>query len=272
MPVPPGPILDTLPRMIAEKLSAAWGQPVIIENRPGAAQNLGAEVVAKSSPDGYTLLATPAGPLTISQHLFPKLGFVPSAFVPVSIMVTIPAVLVVNPELPVANLREFVTYAKSNPGKLTYGTPGVGSSPHLATEMLLTATGLRAVHVPYKGMGPATTDLLAGHIDIMIDNLGNVWPHIRDGRLKVLAATTASRIAELPDVPAIAETYPDVVYTSWFAIVAPPKTPPEIAAKLSGAIADALKVPDVAQRLRQFSVTPKGSSPAETEAFIASES
>lgn len=271
VPVPPGPILDTLPRIIAEKLAAAWGQPVIVENRPGAAQNLGAEVVAKSNPDGYTLLATPAGPLTISQHLFPKLGFEPSAFVPVSIMVTIPAVVVVNPKVPVANIRELVAYAKSNAGKLTYGTPGVGSSPHLATEMLLTATGLRAVHVPYKGMGPATTDLLAGHIDMMIDNLGNVWPHIKDGRLKVLAATTAARIPELPNLPTIAEAYPDVVYTSWFAIVAPPKTPPDIAAKLSSAIADILKLPDVAQRLRQFSVAPMGSSPADTGAFIERE-
>jgi tripartite-type tricarboxylate transporter receptor subunit TctC len=187
-------------------------------------------------------------------------------------MVTIPAVVVVNPKLPVANLRELVAYAKSNAGKLTYGTPGVGSSPHLATEMLLTATGLRAVHVPYKGMGPATTDLLAGHIDMMIDNLGNVWPHIKEGRLRVLAATTATRIPELPDLPAIAETYPNVVYTSWFAIVAPPKTPPDIAAKLSKAIADILKLPDVAQRLRQFSVTPMGSSPADTGAFIERES
>jgi tripartite-type tricarboxylate transporter receptor subunit TctC len=137
--------------------------------------------------------------------------------------------------------------------------------------MFLSAANLRAVHVPYKGMGPATTDLLAGHIDMMIDNLGNVWPHIKDGRLKVMAATGAARIPELPDVPTIAESYPDVVYASWFAIVAPPKTPPEIAAKLSGAIANALKLPDVAQRLRQLSVAPMGSSPADTRTFLERE-
>jgi tripartite-type tricarboxylate transporter receptor subunit TctC len=271
VPVPPGPILDTLPRIIAERLSASWGQPVIIENRPGAAQNLGAEVVAKSAPDGYTLLATPAGPLTISQHLFAKLGFDPTAFTPVSILVTIPAVLVVNPQVPASNLKELVAYAKANPGKLSYGTPGAGSSPHLATAMLLNATGIQAVHVPYKGMGPATTDLLAGHIDMMIDNLGNVWPHIKDGRLRLLAATTAARIPELPGVATIAETYPDVVYTSWFAIVAPPKTPPEIASKLSTAISEALKRPDVSERLREFSVTPLGSSPADTAALLERE-
>jgi tripartite-type tricarboxylate transporter receptor subunit TctC len=271
VPVPPGPILDTLPRIIAEKLSLKWKQPVIIENRPGAAQNLGADVVYKSAPDGYTLLVTPAGPLTISPHLFSKLGFDPAAFVPVSLLVTIPAVFVVNSKLPLSTFQDFVALAKANPGKITYGTPGRGSSPHLATEMLMNATGIRLVHVPFNGFGPALNNLLGGHIDVMIDNLGNVASSIENGSLRVLGATTKTRIPELPNVPAIAETHPGFDYTSWFAIVAPPRTSPEIATKLSQGIAEALKLPDVERRFRGFSVAPVGSSPAETAAFIGRE-
>jgi tripartite-type tricarboxylate transporter receptor subunit TctC len=268
VPVPPGPILDTLPRIVAEKVSMKWNRPVVIENRPGAAGNLGAEVVFKAAPDGYTLLVTPAGPLTISPHLFPKLGFDPAAFVPVTVLVTIPAVLVVNSKLPFFTLQDLIAYAKANPGKITYGTPGRGSSPHLATEMLMNAADIRLIHVPFNGFGPALNNLLGGHIDVMIDNLGNVSQSIENGSLRVLGATTQTRIPELPDVPAIAETYPGFAYTSWFAVVAPPKTPPEVAAKLSQAIAEALKFPDVTQRFRGFFVAPVGSSPGETAAFI----
>ena len=272
VPVPPGPMLDALPRIIANKLASRWGQPVIIENRPGAGQNLGAEVVARAAPDGYTLLTAPAGPLAISHHFHPKLGFDPNAFVPVTVLVTTPNVLVVNPKLPVSTLQELITYAKTNSGKITYGSPGAGSPPHLAAEMLTQAAGVRMVHVPYQGMGPAQRDLLAGHVDVMIDNLGNVWPHVMDSRLRVVAATTETRIPELPNVAAIAETYPGYAYSSWFAVVAPPKTPPAIAAKLSQAIAETLTLPDVAKRLRDYFVTPVGSSPAETATFITSES
>jgi tripartite-type tricarboxylate transporter receptor subunit TctC len=272
VPAPPGPMLDVLPRMVAEKLSARWGRPVVIENRPGAAQNLGAEAVARAEPDGYTLLASPPGPLVVSQHLFAKLSFDPSAFVPVTVMVTLPTVVVVNPNMPVSSMPELFAYAKANPNKITYGSPGFGSTPQLAMEEMTRTAGVRFVHVPYPGMAPAQRDLLAGHIDVMIDIAGNALPLIKDGKLKVLAVTGDRRIPELPAVPTVSETLPGFAHAEWFAIVAPPKTPPAIAATISQAIAETLRLPDVAQRLRDLIVTPVGTSPAETAAFVKQES
>jgi tripartite-type tricarboxylate transporter receptor subunit TctC len=272
VPLPPGPIADVVPRIIAEKLAARWTQPVIIENRPGAALNIGAEAVARAEPDGYTLLATPPGPLVVSQHFFPKLAFDPRAFVPVSIMVNVPAVLVANPKVPVSTFAQLVAYAKSNPGKLSYGSPGTGNTPQLAMEMLMTTAGIQFLHVPYQGLAPALRDLLAGHVDVMIDNLGNVVEHIRDDRLKLVAASTEARLPQFPDVPTIAETFPGFIHMDWFALVAPAKTPPEIAAKLSRAIAEVLREPEIAKRMSELNVTPVGSSPGEAAALIKQES
>jgi tripartite-type tricarboxylate transporter receptor subunit TctC len=271
VPLPPGATADTLPRIIGEKLTARWGQPVIIENRPGAAQNLGAEAVARADPDGYTLLATPQGPLTVSPSMFAKLNFDATAFVPVTVMAQLPYVLVAHPKAPFSTLKEMIAFAKANPNKLNYGSPGSGSSTHLSMEWLKTLADIRITHVPYKGAAPALTDLLAGHIEMMFDNLGNPLQFIRDGRLRALAVASATRIAELPDVPAIAETFPGFVSTSWFAIVAPPRTPPEIATKLQVAVADILHMPDVADRLQQLPAKPVGSTPAETAALIKEE-
>jgi tripartite-type tricarboxylate transporter receptor subunit TctC len=271
VPVPPGPLLDVVPRIIAEKLASKWSIAVIIENRPGAAQNLGAEVVAKSDPDGYTLLASPPGPLVVSQHLRSKLNFDPGAFVPVSLMVKLPTALVVNPKVPASNLQEFLAYARANPGKLTFGSPGAGSTPHLATEQLMKAAGIRFVHVPYQGMAPAMNDLIGGHIDVMIDLYGNVSPNVKDGKLKLLAVTTQTRLPEEPNVPTISEAVPGFVHGEWFAMVAPPKTPADIASKLSAAIAEALKLPDVAKRMADFSAVPVGATPDDTAAFIKTE-
>jgi tripartite-type tricarboxylate transporter receptor subunit TctC len=245
---------------------------VVIENRPGAALNIGAEAVARAEPDGYTLLATPPGPLVVSQHFFPKLAFDPKAFVPVSILVKVPAVLVANPKVPVSTLAQLVAYAKSNPNKLSYGSPGTGNTRQLAMETLMATTGIRFLHVPYQGLAPASRDLLAGHIDVMIDNLGNVVEHIKDDRLKLIAATTETRLPQFPNVPTIAETSPGVTHMDWFAVVAPAKTSPEIAAKLSQAIAEVLKLPDIAKRMSDLYVTPVGSSPAEAAALIKQES
>jgi len=271
VPLPPGATADILPRIIADKLTLKWAHPVIIENRPGAAQNLGAEIVAKADPDGYTLLATPQGPLVISQHFYPKLGFDPEAFVPVTIMGTLSSTLVVNPKVPASTLRELIAFAEANPNKLSYASPGTGSPPHLAAAMLATAAGVRLVHVPYQGLAPAMTDLLAGHVDLMFDNLGNTLPHIRDGRLRVLATSSERRIPEFPDVPAVAEMYSGVVYTSWFAVVAPPKIPSEIVTRVSAAIAEVLRMPDVVTRLQTMSTTPGGQSPAESARLFAEE-
>jgi tripartite-type tricarboxylate transporter receptor subunit TctC len=271
VPLPPGATADTLPRIIGEKLTARWGQPVIIENRPGAAQNLGAEAVARAEPDGYTLLATPQGPLTVSPSMFAKLSFDATAFVPVTVIAQLPYVLVAHPKAPFSTLNEMIAFAKANPDKLNYGSPGSGSSTHLSMEWLKTLADIRLTHVPYKGAAPALTDLLAGHIEMMFDNLGNPLQFIRDGRLRALAVASATRIPELPEVPAIAETFPGFVSTSWFAIVAPPRTPPEIATKLQVAVADILHMPDVAHRLQQLPAKPVGSTPAETAALIKEE-
>lgn len=271
VPTPPGPTLDTLPRLIARHISERWRVPVIIENMPGAAQNLGAEAVAKADPDGYTLLAAPKGPLTISQYVYAKLGFEPAAFVPVSIFATQPTVLVASQNAPFSTLPELIAYAKANPGKINYGSPGTGSSLQLMVEMLGATAGIQIVHVPYKGLGPAEADLLAGHIELMFDNLGSALPYIKDGKFKALGVSSKSPVAELPNVPSIADTFPDFIFAEWFAFVAPPKTPPEIAAKLSQAVREALQSPEVAQRFRDFSVTPVGSTPAETEALLKQE-
>jgi tripartite-type tricarboxylate transporter receptor subunit TctC len=270
VPLPPG-AGDLMPRILGQHLSRKFGQPVIIENRPGAANNLGAEIVFRSEPDGYTLLATPQGPLVISPSFFTKLGFDPTRFVPITIMAKLPYILVVHPSVPVATFKEFIAYAKANPGKLNYATPSVGSSPHLTTEMLKLAAGLEMTQVPYSGFAPALNDLIAGHVEVMFDNLGNSLPLVREGKLKGLAVTSERRAPEAPDLPAVAETYPSVVATSWFAVVAPPKTPQAIAEKLSRAFADVLREPEVEKRWREMSLTPVGGAPAEVEAFLKEE-
>ena len=271
VPLPPGATADTLPRLIGEKLTTKWGQPVVIENRPGAAQNLGAEMVAKAEPDGYTLLATPQGPLTISPYLYPRLGFDPAAFVPITIMAALPYVLVTHPGSPIASLEALVAYAKAHPDKLNYASPGAGSSNQLAMEWLKSLAEISLTHVPYRGAAPALTDLLAGHVDIMFDNAGNVVQLIKDGRLKALAVSAKARMAELPDVPAIAERFPQFVAMSWFAVVAPPRTPAAIASQLADAMIEALRAPDVAQRVRDLSAAVVATTPDETAAYLRKE-
>lgn len=271
VPVPPGPIADTLPRMIAKKLSEQWKQSVVIENKAGAASNLGAEFVAKAAPDGYTLLATPPGPLVVSQSFFHDLGFDPTAFVPISIFAEAPLVLIGNPRVPAATLSELIAYAKVNPGKLNFASPGIGSSPHLTGEMLQRDSGVQFTHVPYKGLGPAAGDLLGGQVDIAFNNLGNSLPLIRAGKVKAFAVASAKRISQLPDVPALAELYPGFYSTSWFAFVAPPHTPAQLANQISQAIGDAVQTPDVLAWYEKISMTPVKMSPADTAEFLKKE-
>jgi tripartite-type tricarboxylate transporter receptor subunit TctC len=272
VPTPPGPTLDSLPRLIAGHLSDRWKVPVIIENIPGAAQNLGAEAVAKADPDGYTILAAPKGPLTMSQFEYAKLNFDPGAFVPISVFASQPTALVASTKAPFDTLQSMIAYAKANSGRVNYGSPGTGSSLQLMVEILNRDLNITMVHVPYKGIGPAEADLLAGQIDLLFDPLGSALPFIKDGKFKALGVTSKSRTAELPDVPAIAEVVPDFVFTEWFAFVAPSRTSSEIAAKFSQAVAETLRLPDVAERFRAVSVTPVGSTPAETSALLKKES
>lgn len=271
VPLPPGPTADVLPRILAERLAARWGQPVIVENRPGAASNLGAELVARAAPDGYTLLATPQGPLVISQSFYRKLNFDPAAFVPITVFAAQPLVLVVNPKVPASTLGELIAYARSAPDKINFASPGAGSSPHLTGEMFKLAAGVRMTHVPYTGLGPAMSDVLAGNVDAMFDNLGNSLPHIKAGKLKALAVAGDVRAHELPDVPTIAEMSPGFYASSWFALVASPGTPGTIADTIAQAVTDTLKLPDVAKRFADLGVMPVSLSPAETAEFFKKE-
>jgi len=271
VPLAPGGTADLLPRMVGEKLTLKWGQPVVVENRPGGALHVATEAVFRSEPDGYTLLLAPQGPLVLSPSLYSKLSYDPAAFVPVTILATLPYVFVVHPKVPAANVKELVSYAKANPDKLNFGTPGTGSAQQLAVEWFKLLAGIRITHIPYRGAAPAMTDLLAGHVQLMCDNAANVLTHIKEGRLKALAIGAPPRIPELPDVPALEEFYPGFTASSWFSIVAPPKTPPAIVAKLSQAMAEALRLPDVNKRLHGLGATAVGGPPDETAVFVRQE-
>ena len=269
VPYPAGGSADLLPRIFAEKLNAKWGQPVLVENRPGAGGNVGAEFAYKAEPDGYTLFATAPGPLVVNQNLFRKLAFDPAQFVPVSVMAAIPNVFLVNPNVPAKNVDELIAYAKANPGKLNYGSQGNGTTSHLTAELFKsTAGGLNITHVPYKGSAPAMAALLGGEIDLMFDNLGVTLQHVRSGKLRALAVGGEKRVASLPDVRTMSEILSGFSSVAWFGIVAPPKTPATIAEKLSAAVAEAIRQPDVAKRLAAMSAEPIGGTPAEMAAFM----
>src|SRR5438128_7984501 len=227
VPFPAGGSADLIPRIVAEKLSEKWGQPVIVENRPGAAGNIGADIVFRSEPDGYTLLSAPPPPLVINRLLYPKLSYDSTQFAPVSVIAANPNVLLVHPSLGVNSVAELIALARQNPGKLNYASQGSGSTSHLTAELFKSmAGGLQITHVPYKGTAPALTDLLAGQVDMMCDNLGVSLPHVRSGKLKALAVASTQRFAALPDAPALAETLRGFESVAWFGIVAPPKTSP----------------------------------------------
>lgn len=271
VPTPPGGLADILARLVGEKLTAKWGQVFVVENRRGASGNIGAEAVARAAPDGYTLLVSPPTSLAINQSLFPTLSYDPGAFVPVTVIAMVPNVLVVRPAVPASNVEELIALAKTQPGKFNYASTGNGGTPHLTAEQLKSMTGVRIVHIPYTGVPAALTDLMGARVDMMFINLGDALPHIKSGKLKVLAVTSDERIATLPDVPIVAEALPGFVSVTWYGLAAPPKTHPEIATRLSAAIAEVLRLPDVAKKLQDFSATPVGSSPEDTARFFKRE-
>ena len=268
VPYPAGGSADLLPRIFAEKLYAKWGQAVLVENRPGAGGNIGAEFVYKADPDGYTLFASAPGPLVVNQNLYRSLAFDPAKFVPVSIMAAIPNVLLVNPKVPARTIEEFIAYARANPDKLNYGSQGSGSTSHLTAELFKSTAGLKITHVPYKGSAPAMAALLAGEIDLMFDNLGVTLAQVKAGKLRVLAVGSERRVASLPAAPAMSEILSGFISVAWFGIVAPPQTPAPIAEKLSSAVAEAIRQPDVLGRLAALSAEPVGDTPAEMAAFM----
>ena len=270
-PVGAGSVADLVPRLVAEKLAGRWGVPVYVENRPGGNTNIGAEAAARAEPDGYTLLAAPATTLAVNPSLFPKLTFDLTAFVPVTVLADQPNVLVANPKLPFSTVQGLIAFAKANPGKLTYASPGVGSVQHLSMELLASMTGIALVHVPYKDLPEAVNDVVGGHVDLLFDNLGSAAALIKNGNLKAIAVGSERRNAFLPDMPSLSEAVPGFRSVTWFAVVAPPRTPAGIAEKLSAAIAGILKTADVTNRFRDLYATPVGSSPADTAAFLAEE-
>jgi tripartite-type tricarboxylate transporter receptor subunit TctC len=272
VPFPPGGTPDTMARIVADRLQSRWGKPVIVENRPGATGNLGAEAVAKAEPDGYTLLVAPPPPFAVNQHLFAKLRFDPSAFAPVTVIAAAPNVLVARPDLPAGSVAELVSLAKSRPGTLKYGSTGRGSTMHLSAEMLKSLAGIDVIHVAYKSLPEYVNDMLGGSIDLAFANIIEAYPLVQAGRLKVLGVGSAKRSALMPNVPAIAETIPGFVSTTWFGVAAPPGTPAPIVEKLSSTIAGALREPGSMARLEELNATPILSSPAEAAAFIREES
>jgi tripartite-type tricarboxylate transporter receptor subunit TctC len=258
VPFPPGGSNDIIARILAQKLAERNGQPFVVENRGGAGGNIGAEAVANSDPDGYTLLLTAPPPLTTNAALYKNLKFDPSrAFAPVSLVATVPIVLVVHPSIAVKDVKELVALAKAKPGVLNFGSSGNGSTNHLAGELLKSMTGIDIVHVPYKGAAPAMTDLIGGHIPVMFDNMPAVLPQVQSKAINAIAVAGATRASALPDVPTVAESgVPGFEAFSWFGLVAPAQTPAPVLAKLQGDVEAILKMPDVQKRFAELGAEP----------------
>lgn len=263
VPNPAGGSADLFPRLVSEALSTKLGQTIVIENKPGAAGNIAAEMLFNAEPDGYTLMAAPPPPLSINVSLYPKLNYDPAKFVPITVFSLVPNALMVHPSVPANTVQELIAYAKANPDKLSYASQGNGSTAHLTAELFKQKTGTKLVHVPYKGDAPAMADLLAGHVNVMFGNVAQASAHLRSGKLKVLAVTSAKRIPSMPQTPALQEIVPGVVAVAWFALVAPPKTPAAIAQRLSSLIGDILRTPEMMRRFAEVGAEPIGNTPEE---------
>jgi tripartite-type tricarboxylate transporter receptor subunit TctC len=272
VPFPPGALTDLLARMVSGKLQARWGQPVIVENRAGAAGSIGSEFVFRAEPDGHTLLFTPHSPLITSKMLNARQSFDPEAFVPVAVVTRSTVLLLVNPKVAAENLPQLIARAKASPGRLNYASPGIGSTTHLTNELFNMMAGVQITHVPYQGIGPAMTALLSGEVDMLFDAMGNALPHVRSGKARVLAVATEKRSPVVPEVPTVAEALPGFLSTLWTGMAAPPKTPAAIAGRLSAAIAAALQEPDVVKRLGELNgVEAIGSTPEEMARLMKEE-
>jgi len=273
VPFPAGGVADLLPRLVGQKLSEKWGQPVIVENKAGAAGNIGMGEGARAAPDGYTLVLAPTGNLTVNPYLF-KLPFdTAKDFAPITVLATSPNVLVVHPSVPAKTFAELIAYAKANPGKLNFASPGAGSGAHLAGELLNLDAGIQAQHVPYKGLAPAVTDLLGGQVQMMFAGISTVIQHVKNGKLVALAIASPSRSPQLPDVPTVAESgIPGFDVTSWYGLVARAGTPPAVIEKIQRDAAEALRDPGVREKLAGLGLEPMGNTPAEFGAMIAAES
>lgn len=274
VPFSAGGTTDILARIVAHSLQAELKQPIVVDNRAGAAGNIGAQAVARAQPDGYTLLLGTVGTHAINAALYKKLGFDPvKDFAPLTRVANVPNLLVTNPEQPYKTVQELIAYAKANPGKVNFGSSGAGTSIHLSGELFKSMAGVDIQHVPYKGSAPALSDLLGNQIGIMFDNMPSSISHVRSGRLRPLAVTTAKRSPELPDVPTVAESgVPGYEATSWFGMFAPANTPAPVLARLHGALIKVLSDPAVVKRIGEQGAEPVTETPEQFAAFIAAES
>jgi tripartite-type tricarboxylate transporter receptor subunit TctC len=268
VPFPAGGPADLFPRLLAEPLRTALGQGVIIENRSGAGGNTGLEFVARAAPDGYTLLNAPQLSFSVNHLLHPNLRVDPRALEPVSVLATYPTVILARPDLPVDTLADLIAYAKANPGKLSYGSQGLGQIGHLTIEALNLREGLKTVHVPYRGTAPAINDLLAGQIDILADTMLAGMQHVQSGKLKLIAVGSPERLKMFPAVKTFNETVPGYFSDTWMAVAAPATTSGAITRQLSGVIAKAMQTPDVVKRIRDLYAEPLGGSPEQMRALI----
>ncbi len=272
VPFPAGGTADAVPRIVADWLSRKWGQPVIIENRTGAAGNIGAEFVYRSAPDGYTLLSSPPPPLVVNQNLYPNLAFDPAKFEPIIVMAQVPSGLFVNPnKIHASSVPELIDYLKKNPDKVTSATQGNGTTSHLTSQLFQLLAKVKMRDIPYRGSAPALQGLLAGDVDLMFDNLGVSLPLAQAGKLKLLAVASAKRLPSLPNLPAMAEMLPGFESVAWFGIVAPPKTPKSIVDKINADVNEALKQPDVQARLKPLSAQIFGGSVEATAKYMHEE-
>jgi tripartite-type tricarboxylate transporter receptor subunit TctC len=274
VPFPPSGNLDTIARSIAPYLSRD-NRAVVVENRAGANGNIGAENVYSSPPDGSALLFAPYGPIAVNQSLYPNLRYDPSQWVPITMLGTVPNVLAIHPSLPVHNVQEFITYLKANPGKVAFASQGSGSSSHLAAELFMQLTGTHMIHVPYKGTGPALTDLLGGQVTVFFDTLSSSGRFYKSGKLKILAVADVKRSALLPNVPTFAEGGPpalkQMISSAWYAAVAPPKTPPTIVSSYERTIRDALATPELRKKFAEMGISSFDTNSEQAGEFIRKE-
>jgi tripartite-type tricarboxylate transporter receptor subunit TctC len=270
VPAAGGSTTDTVARLLAEKLGRTWNQSVIVENIAGGAMNTGAEHVYKAAPDGYTLMVCPPAPVSIQHLLYSDLGYDPRKFVSVALLAKIPNALVVRNDLPAKDIKELIAYAKANPGKLSFGSQGAGSTAHLSASQLEVLAGIKMVHVPYRGALPALNDVIAGHIDMFFDTLTTSVPLWRAGKLRILGVASAERTASVPELPTIAEQgVPGFRSITWFVLVAPPETPAQVVAKINRDVNAAFG--ELGEKFSALRLEAMPGSPADAARFIADE-
>jgi len=270
--VPAGGGVDTVTRIVTDKMRAVLGQPLIVENKPGVSGSLAAETVYKAEPDGYTLLASQPAPITTAPFLYKSLNYTPAELIPVAIMSHVPNVVLVRKDFPAKSVAELIAYAKANPGKINYASQGIGTTSHTTAELFQSITGTKLTHVPYKGTAPAVNDLLAGDVDLMFNELATSIELNKSGQARILAVTVKERVPSLPDIPTLEELgIHGCISDTWHAITAPPKTPSEIVGKLNAAANAAMHDPGLRERFAALSIGPGGGTPAEASAFVKEE-